>query len=43
MHETRAWLFVANWKQNAVTTAAVKGFKAASPHSSSISIDVTKE
>jgi len=27
VHDDAPWLFVANWKQNAVTTAAVKGFK----------------
>jgi peptide/nickel transport system substrate-binding protein len=27
VHEDAPWLFVANWKQNAVTTAAVQGFK----------------
>jgi peptide/nickel transport system substrate-binding protein len=27
VHEDAPWLFVANWKQNAVTTAAVAGFK----------------
>ncbi|MCG5478514.1 ABC transporter substrate-binding protein [Sinorhizobium alkalisoli] len=27
VHEDAPWLFVANWKQNAVTTAAVEGFK----------------
>ncbi|MBX9466819.1 MAG: ABC transporter substrate-binding protein [Rhizobium sp.] len=27
VHDDAPWLFVANWKQNAVTTAAVQGFK----------------
>lgn len=27
VHDDAPWLFVANWKQNAVTTAAVEGFK----------------
>jgi peptide/nickel transport system substrate-binding protein len=27
VHEDAPWLFVANWKQNAVTTAIVEGFK----------------
>jgi len=27
VHDDAPWLFVANWKQNAATTAAVKGFK----------------
>jgi peptide/nickel transport system substrate-binding protein len=27
VHEDAPWLFVANWKQNAVTTAAVQGFE----------------
>lgn len=27
VHDDAPWLFVANWKQNAVTTAAVGGFK----------------
>ncbi|QLF71493.1 ABC transporter substrate-binding protein (plasmid) [Peteryoungia desertarenae] len=27
VHEDAPWLFVANWKQNAVTSAAVDGFK----------------
>ncbi len=27
VHDDAPWLFVANWKQKAVTTAAVKGFK----------------
>lgn len=27
VHDDAPWLFVANWEQNAVTTAAVKGFK----------------
>lgn len=27
VHDDAPWLFVANWKQNAVTTAAVKGLK----------------
>ncbi|MHC1551367.1 ABC transporter substrate-binding protein [Phyllobacterium sp. K27] len=27
VHEEAPWLFVANWKQNAVTSAAVHGFK----------------
>jgi len=27
VHEDAPWLFVANWKQNAVTTAVVEGFK----------------
>ncbi|MBO3761420.1 ABC transporter substrate-binding protein [Ciceribacter sp. L1K22] len=27
VHEDAPWLFVANWKQNAVTTSAVQGFK----------------
>ncbi|MBA8820114.1 ABC transporter substrate-binding protein [Ochrobactrum sp. P6BS-III] len=27
VHDDAPWLFVANWKQNAVTTATVKGFK----------------
>ena len=27
VHEDAPWLFVANWKQNAVTTTAVEGFK----------------
>lgn len=27
VHDDAPWLFVAHWKQNAVTTAAVKGFK----------------
>jgi peptide/nickel transport system substrate-binding protein len=27
VHDEAPWLFVANWKQNAVTTAAVQGFK----------------
>jgi peptide/nickel transport system substrate-binding protein len=27
VHDDAPWLFVATWKQNAVTTAAVKGFK----------------
>ena len=26
VHEEAPWLFVANWKQNAVTTARVEGF-----------------
>lgn len=27
VHDDAPWLFVANWKQNAVTKAAVQGFK----------------
>ncbi len=27
VHDDAPWLFVANWKQNAVTTAGVKGFR----------------